>query len=173
MIVNKSRQQLRQQHKEGIVADKENTRILTLLSDDKYQKGVLLGILASTGTLPDFYESVLCKCCGLSNKKFSSEAHRVCTDCLGRSIGGTMVPEWASSPISFLLKFPDGTERTFSSISGASKILGYPQSSLQQLVIGHWDSYKDITCEVIPSTRTFDDMQKARAIKSLSPVAFF
>lgn len=111
-------------------------------------------------------EVTICKCCGKSNR-FSSEKHKICTDCLGQSIEGTLVPEWSQSAISFTLRFPDGSTRDFSSVSEASKTLGMPQSSLQNLVIGFWSHYKGMTAKVHPNIRTYDDLKALRASKSL------
>lgn len=111
-------------------------------------------------------EVTVCKCCGKSSR-FSTYKHKVCTDCLGQSIEGTSIPEWSQTPIAFTLRFPDGNTQSFSSVSEASKLLGMPQSSLQNLVIGFWSHYKGIVAEVTPNIRTYDDLKALRASKSL------
>lgn len=167
MITIAQRKRLRKAHKESLIVDKENTRIINLLADENYSKHLLLGILATTGTLPDFSESKVCKCCGQSQRVFHSEGHKVCTDCLGQSIDGTLVPEWSNSPIRFTLSFPDGSTKEYQSVSSAAKELGLNQSGLQKLVVGALHTYKGLTAEVIPTIRTFDELEALRASKRL------
>jgi len=114
------------------------------------------------------HEVKICKCCGKPSKRFTSENHYVCTDCIGQSIDNTIVPEWANSPIRFTLKLADGAIKEFDSVSSAAKVLGLPQSSLQNLVIGYWSSYKGMTSEVIPQVRTYDELNALRASKRLT-----
>lgn len=112
-------------------------------------------------------EVKVCKCCGQSQKVFHSEGHKVCTDCLGQSIENTLVPEWSNSPIRFTLSFPDGSTKEYLSVSSAAKELGFNQSGLQKLVVGTMHTYKGLTAEVIPTIRTFDELEALRASKRL------
>ncbi len=103
-----------------------------------------------------------CKCCGIEDRPYKSEAQGICDICLGKAVEiFGKIEYWPPSttrPTSFTLHSLDGTTQDFVSINSAATELGVPAVSIWRLVVGVIDEYKGMTSTLTTTPLTLDDI---------------